>query len=125
MSLTLATQKAIVDALSAALSADVYGTPTIGATLPYVDMTVQATPAGRNDRTLDCLTASLTVWTEGRGNTQAEQILETIRATLDDARLPLETGGHASTRVTQRSSEPDISEQIYIGRATVRVFATR
>lgn len=126
MSLTLSIQKAVVSALSGALTADVYGTPPDDAALPYVAIsTMQATPDTSINRARDTVTVYLTAWTDGPGNTQAEQILETIRTTLDHATLSLDTGTMVRAYITQRSTEPDIDSRIHIGRATVRVIATR
>lgn len=126
MSLTLAVQKAVVSALGSALTADVYGTPPGDASMPYVAVSpVQAVPQTSINRDRDTVTVFLTAWTDGPGNTQAEQILETIRTTLDHATLSLDTGTMVRAYVTQRTTEPDIDERIHIGRATVRVIATR
>lgn len=126
MSLTLAVQRAVISALSGALSADVYATPPNDAAMPYVAAhPVEAMPQTGINRDRDRITVFLTAWTDGPGNTQAEQILETIRTTLDHATLTLDTGRMVRAYITSRSTEPDIDERVHIGRATVRVIATR
>jgi hypothetical protein len=125
MSLTLSVQKAILDTLTSALSVDVYGTPTATAALPYVDMQVEATPTGGNDRRVERLTVNFTIWSNGPGNTQAAQIIEQMWGALDDTRLILDTGEAAWVRMVSRGGNPDLQEQVYQGRATARVIATR
>lgn len=127
MSLTLAVQKAVVDALNGALSAGVYTRAPAGAALPYVVVgPVTAVPhATQVQRSADELRVHLTVWSAERGNVEVEQILEAVRVALDHARLPLEAGEMTAAYLIRRSSEPDIDSETFIGRATLRVLATR
>lgn len=127
MSLTLAVQKAVIGALEASLATGVYARAPDGAALPYVTVgPVLAVPrAGQIEADADEITVYLTAWSDAPGNAEVEGILESIRDTLDHARLALETGHMAAAYVTRRSSEPDIDEATFMGRATLRVLATR
>lgn len=124
MSLEFDVQKAIYSALDTALSVDVYDDVPTAASMPYVVIdTVQAVPDETIQRKRDIVTVFLTVWTNYGGNKKVLEILETIRSTLDHARLSLDSGTMIRAYMVNRSTERDIQEHICKGRARLRVIA--
>lgn len=119
----LALQKAIFTALTAALSVSVYDHVPDGAEMPYVVLdSQQARPNEPLSSRRDEVMVYLTVWTKYRGQAQALGILNTIYDTLHQARLPMEAGRLVRSYVVRKWTEPDLSEEIHKGKATVRAI---
>jgi len=111
----------IYTALEAALSCPVYNYTPTDAAMPYVVIdTVQAVPNETLQARRDEVFVYLTAWTKYRGSKQANELVATIYSTLHRAKLSMSTGRMVRAYVTARGSEPDIQDEIFKGRATVR-----
>lgn len=127
MSLVLNVQKAVFDALTSALSQTVHdGEAPTDAALPFVVIdSVQEIPDETLKRERAVATVYMTVWSAYSGNAQALGIAETIRTTLDHARLTLASGTMIRGYVRSISTERDIASGLRKAVLTTRILAQR
>lgn len=117
----LALQKAVYDALSAALSCPVYDDVPAGASMPYVSIdTIAARSAdplaGRRDEVFVYMTA----WSRYRGRKEAQDIANLIYDTLHRAKLSLASGRNVRCFVRDRMTRPDLAAGVYQAPVSVR-----
>ncbi|MFP4538728.1 MAG: DUF3168 domain-containing protein, partial [Dichotomicrobium sp.] len=118
----LAVQKAVVDALDAALDTPVFDHVPQDQAMPFVSV------AAQDIGDADTLTSrawrhvlTLSVWSEHRGQKEVLEILAEIDGALHDAKLSLESGTAILARIVDSRSRADQDGKTYIGTVTLRV----
>jgi len=116
-------QKAVFAALDAALGADVYDNVPRKAEMPYVVLDNQlATDAQAVNRARETVMLYLSVYTSGAGQKEALEIMATIKETLHNQKLALDSGTLESMFVLREGTGRDIDDSIFTGQVTVRAI---
>jgi hypothetical protein len=119
----VAVQKAVFEALDAALSCPVYDRVPQGAAYPYVTLSGQmATPDDPLNSRRDERFVYLNVWSQYAGQKEVLDIMATIDAILHRARLSMDSGRMVRAYVTRKMTNREPDNETYQGAVTVRIL---
>jgi hypothetical protein len=121
---SLATQKAIFEALSSGLSpVKVYSAVPQGTSYPYVSMDSMVTmPDDPLAKRRDERILYLSVWSRYHGNKEVQQIMTSIYNLLHQVRLPMDTGRMVKCFVKSRVCRRESDNLTFQGAVVLRVI---
>jgi len=117
-----ATQTALYQTLSAALSVSVYDRVPKGAAKPYV--VIERSDASPDDPVAsrrDIRFFYLSIWSEYPGQKEIIGIQAQIDAALHNARPAMTSGRWVNSKVIRKSTQRDIDGETFMGQVTVEV----
>lgn len=119
----LALHKALLAALDAALTVDVWDAVPQDSPYPYVTVdTSMASNADYLTARKDERFVFLTVWSETRGQEEVLSIIGQIDAAMSGATLTLDTGRVVRVWIDRKSTQRDADNVTFMGQVVLRII---
>lgn len=119
----LALHKALLAALDAALTVDVWDAVPQGSAYPYVTLdTSMAANADYLTSRKDERFVFLSIWSETRGQEEVLSIIGQIDAAMSGATLTLDTGRVARVWIDRKSTQRDADNVTFMGQVVLRII---
>lgn len=119
----LALHKALLAALDAALTVDVWDAVPQGSAYPYVTVdTSMAANADYLTSRKDERFVFLSIWSETRGQEEVLSIIGQIDAAMSGATLTLDTGRVVRVWIDRKSTQRDADNVTFMGQVVLRII---